>query len=209
MANITFLKKEHPSAHGQDHAHHEDESVLFGVVAEFDDPDDLMAAANAAREAGYVHMDAFSPFPIHGMPEAIGFHDVKVPWAIFGAGAAGLITGIVLQVWTSTVAYPMNVGGRPKISWPSFIPVAYECTILFAGLTAVLSVILFNGLPKPYHPVFNAPNFDRASQDKFFLSLEARDDHDFDTAKAEAFLNAQSAKNVTVVMADEAGEWAI
>ncbi|MBL8059205.1 MAG: DUF3341 domain-containing protein [Chthonomonas sp.] len=186
-------------------AHAETVDLLYGVCAEFNAPGDLIRAAEKAREAGFTEMDCFSPFPIHGLTDAMKFHDVKVPWTIFGAGFLGGLTGLALQYITSVYTYRHNVGGRPAFSWPSFIPVTYECTILCAGLAAVFGMAAFNGLPKPYHPVFSAPNFDRASQDKFFLCLENHDG--FDAAKAEALLKSTNAVNVARVDAEEAGNW--
>lgn len=187
--------------------HDHDEPVFYGVVAEYDSGDKLMEAAEKAREGGYTQMDAFSPFPIHGMSEAIGFKCHKVPLSIFGAACVGAVVGLSLQYYVSVIDYPLNVGGKPLFSWPSFIPVTYECTILLASLTAVFGMLAFNGFPKPYHPVFNTPNFDRATQDKFFLVLE--DGEGFDAAKAESFLKGTGADNVTSVFADEAGAWSV
>lgn len=194
--------------HGAHHdGHHHDEPILYGVVAEFGAPGDLIRAAERAKEAGFEKMDCFSPFPVHGLTEAMGFHDVKVPWAIFGAGVVGFFTGLGLQYYTAVIDYPMNVGGRPLFSWPSFIPVTYECTILFAALAAVFGMLAFNGFPKPYHPVFSTPGFDRASQDSFFICLENHDG--FDADKAEDFLKGLEPKNVNRVMAEEEGNWSV
>ncbi len=190
-----------------EHGHHETEAILFGVCAEFAAPGDLIRAAEKAREAGFTRMDGFSPFPVHGLTDAMGFNDVKVPYSIFFAGIIGAVVGLGLQWYTAVIDYPMNVGGRPLFSWPSFIPVTYECTILFSALTAVFGMLAFNGFPKPYHPIFSAPNFGRASQDGFFLCLE--NGPDFDAQKAEELLTSLNAKNVSRVMADEEGNWTI
>lgn len=180
---------------------------LYGVVAEFDDPHDLMHAVEKAKEAGFGKMDAFSPFPIHGLTEAMGWKCHKVPWSIFFGGLTGGLIGLGLQTWVNKTAYPMNVGGRPQFSWPSFIPVTYECTILIASLTAFLGALAFNGLPKPYHPVFDTPNFDHCSQDKFFLCLEAGDG--FDSNEAQKFLKGLKPVNVSEVFAEEEGNWSL
>lgn len=172
--------------------------ALHGVVAEFDNPDTLLAAAHRVREAGYTRMNAYSPFPVHGLDEAIGFHDTKVQWTIGIAGVTGCVAGMSLQYWTSVVAYPMNVGGRPLFSWPSFIPVAYECTILFAGLAAVVGMLAFNGLPKPYNPIFNTPGFELASQSRFFFCIEATDPK-FDEFEASRLLEGLGAVRVSSV----------
>jgi hypothetical protein len=151
------------------------ESPVHGLVAEFSDPDMLVAAANAAREAGYVRLDAYTPFPIHGLAEAIGFEDGRVPWFTFFGGITGFSVGFMLLYYVNVIDYPLNVGGKPLLSWPQFIPILFECTVLAAGLTAFGSQFLLNGLPRPYHSIFNARNFERASQDRFFLCIEAAD----------------------------------
>ena len=178
--------------------HTSETPTIYGISAEFSDPDDLLTAAKKTHDAGYRRMDAYTPFPVHGMDEAIGFHDTKVPWTVFIGGVAGAFSGFALEIYTAWYDYPMNVGGKPMISWPQFIPVAYELTILFAAFGAVLGMILFNGLPKPYHPIFNAPRFDLASQDRFFLCIE-RIDPKFDIEHTEAFLRSLGAQNVAIV----------
>ncbi len=159
----------------------------YALVAEFDTPDQLLEAAEHARKAGYKKMDAYTPFPVHGLSEAIGFHEIKVPWLVFGGGLIGTFSGIFLEWYTSTVDYPLNVGGKPFFSIPAFFPVAYEATILFAALTAVFSMIGLNHLPKLYHSIFNTPGFERASQDRFFLAIEA-EDHLYDSVETKRFL---------------------
>lgn len=156
-------------------AAHPSNPLYHGMVAEFTDPDAVLKAAKRVHSAGYKSLDAYTPFPVHGLDDAIGFKCAKVQWTIFWAAIVGFIVGMGLQVWVSTMAYPLNVGGRPKISWPQFIPVAYECTILFAGISAFVGVLAWNGLPQPYHPIFNTPNFEQASQASFFLAIEATD----------------------------------
>jgi len=162
-------------------------TTLYGLVAEFDDPQDLLRAVEATREAGFRKMEAYTPFPIHGMAEALDFEDFRVPWLIFLAGCAGAVTGLALETYTSVIDYPWNVGGKPFFSWPQFIPVIFELTILFAAGAAVLGMLGLNGLPRLHHPIFNAPRFDRASQDRFFLCIEARDGM-FDRERTEDFL---------------------
>jgi hypothetical protein len=159
----------------------------YGLVAEFASPDALVAAASKAREAGYKKMDAYSPFPIHEMSDAIGFRDRKVPWIVFLGGVVGMTAGYTLQWWTSVMDYPMNIGGRPLNSIPAFLPVTYECTILFAAFGGALGMLALNGLPRPYHSIFNTPGFERCSQDRFFLAIEASDPH-YDEAETRAFL---------------------
>ena len=147
----------------------------YGLMAEFPDAESLLAAVRRVRDAGYTKFDAFSPFPIHGMPEAIGFKDRSVAPIVLGGGIAGLLVGYGLEYWSSVIAYPLNIGGRPYHSWPMFIPPAFETTILFAAISAVVGMLALNGLPQPYHPVFNAPRFSLASQESFFLVIESTD----------------------------------
>lgn len=188
-----------------DHHGHTVELGPFAVVAEFATPEELLAAAERARDAGY-KMDCYSPYPIHGLSEAMGFDCKKVPWSIFFGGIAGACAGLGLQAYVNMGAYPLNVGNRPLFSWPSFIPVTYECTILFASLTAVFGMIAFNSLPLPYHPIFNTPNFERCSQDRFFLGIELAEG-DTEAADAEKFLKGLKPINVSVVFPDEEGSW--
>ena len=166
--------------------------TIYGLMAEFKEPEDILAAAEKTYAAGYRKMDAYTPFPVHGLHDAIGFEDNKLPWMIFFGGILGALTGGTLQVVLNTTdafnfGYPWNIGGKPFLSWPAFIPVTYELTILFASLTAVFGMILLNGLPRPYHPVFNAPRFELASQDRFFLCIEAIDPQ-FDIERTRLFL---------------------
>jgi hypothetical protein len=144
-------------------------------MAEFKDPDAVLHAAESVRAAGYTKIEAYTPFPIHHLDEAVGANDIWVPWVIFLSGLAGGAFGYWLQWWINTSAYPLNVGGRPFHSWPSFIPATFECTVLAASFGAFFGMLALNGLPRPYHPVFNAPRFELASQDRFFLCIEADD----------------------------------
>lgn len=171
---------------------------LHGIIAEFESAEELLHAAKRAREAGYTLMDAYSPFPVHGLSEAIGFEDHKVPWVVFITGVMGAIAGFALQYYISVVDYPLNVGGRPFLSWPAFIPVTFETTVLFAAFGAFIGMLALNGLPQPYHPVFNSPRFERASQDRFFLCIEAKDPS-FDRTKTRQFLENIGARLVSEV----------
>lgn len=184
----------------------EPKDLLYAISAEFDHADDLVRAANRAREAGYKLIDGYSPFPIHGLDEAIGFSDKRVPLSILGGGITGFLAGLGLTWYTSVIDYPLNIGGRPKFSWPSFFPIMYECTILLAGITAVFGCLALNGLPRPNHPVFNATNFERASQDKFFLCIERKDEA-FDKVQTKKFMESLGAVKVDYVYADEEGGW--
>jgi hypothetical protein len=174
------------------------ESNIYGLMAEFDNPTSVVVAARKTYEAGYRKMDAYSPYPIEELSEAVGFHSNRVPLIVLLSGLAGLFAGLGLQIWTSAIEYPLNVGGRPLISWPAFVPVTFEMTVLLAAFGAVLGMILLNGLPRPYHPVFNAPRFELASRTHFFLCIEA-EDAKFDLGETRKFLESLGANEVTDV----------
>jgi len=157
-------------------AQHADASVpVYGLMAEFDSAQSLLDAAGKVRQAGYTRIDAYSPFPIHGLAEALGFRERHVAPIVLAGGITGLCVGYGLQYWTQVIAYPLNIGGRPFHSWVSFIPPTFETTILFAAFGAVFGMLALNGLPQPYHPVFNAKRFHLATRDAFFLAIEATD----------------------------------
>jgi len=165
-----------------------DRHGLYGVMAEFVEPEELVAATERAYSAGYRKMDAYSPLPVEGLSEALGFHRNLVSKTVFIGGIFGCIGGFGLLYWITTIAYAHNVAGRPMNSWPAYIPVTFECTVLLASLTAFIGMFAMNGLPQPYHPVFNNPRFsERASVDRFFLCIEAADPQ-FDLAKTKDFL---------------------
>lgn len=171
---------------------------LYGVVAEFNDPQTLLDAAVAVREKGYTSVDAFSPFPIHGLAEAIGFHKSRLSMIVLTMGILGGIGGFFMQWYANVVSYPLNIGGKPLNSWPAWIPITFECTILLAALGAVFGMLALNGLPMPYHPVFNVRRFDSASRDKFFLVIQARDPR-FRVEEARQFLQTLGPREVTDV----------
>jgi hypothetical protein len=148
---------------------------LYGLMAEFRTPEELLRAAEAAHDAGYRRMDAYSPLPVEGLERAIGTRRLWVPGFVLMGGLTGALAGYSLQWWISVVDYPLNVGGRPYHSWPAFIPVTFELAILFGALAAVLGMLVLNNLPSPYHPVFNVERFQLASQNRFFLCIETAD----------------------------------
>jgi len=168
-------------------AHEAPAQTLYGLMAEFESPKALVAAAESARLAGYRKMDAYTPIPIEELSEALGQRPTRLPILVFLGGLAGGVGGYALQYWSQVIAYPMNVGGRPFHSWPHFIPVTFETTVLGAALTAFLGMWALNRLPQPYHPVFNVPAFGRASTDRFFLCIEAGDPR-FDRQETWKFL---------------------
>lgn len=171
-----------------------------GLMAEFEKPEELLEAATRTHAEGYRKIDAYSPMPVHGLGAAIGFTHTNLPIATFVCGVIGAIAGYGLQYWVHVIDYPLNIAGRPLHSGPMFIPVAFELTILFAALGTLIGLFLLNGLPQPYHPVFNVPAFARASQDRFFLCIESEDPK-YDAAGTRSFLQGLGALEVTEVEA--------
>src|SRR5918999_91837 len=168
---------------------------LYGLMAEFETPEALLEATQHAYDNGYRRIDAYSPFPVEGLAEAVGFHHTRLPLIVLIGGILGAIGGFVLQYWISVVDYPLNVGGKPYNSWPAFIPVTFETTVLAAALTAVLAMLALNGLPMPYHPVFNVERFALASRDRFFLCIEAADPK-FDIDNTVEFLRSLNPSSI-------------
>lgn len=171
---------------------------LHGLLAEFDSPDALVTAGRRAVLEGYRELDAYTPFPIEALHEALGFHRTRVPLVVLLGAITGAVAGYGLQYWASAIAYPLNVGGRPYHSWPAFVVVTFEMTVLFAALAAVFGMLALNRLPQPYHPIFNAPRFALASRDRFFLAIEARDPK-FDLVATRRFLESFNPREVTEV----------
>jgi hypothetical protein len=163
---------------------------IYGYLAEFDRAEDLIETAEETRAAGYTVIEAYTPIPVHGLPEVLGYEN-DLPRIVFVGGVIGAIVGFGLQYWASALEYPINVAGRPLNSWPAFIVPMFETTILFAALSAVFGMLWLNGLPQPYHPVFNVPHFVEASRDRFFLMILSRDPR-FDLVETRAFLAARS-----------------
>ena len=171
---------------------------LYGVIAEFRDAQSLLDAANAAHDAGYTSLDAYSPFPIHGLAEAIGFHKSRLSAVVLAMGLIGGIGGFFMCWYANVIAYPLNIGGKPYNSWPAWIPITFECTILLAAFGAVFGMLALNGLPMPYHPVFNVRRFEQASRDRFFLVIQARDPK-FDLDGVRSFLDQLGPREVSDV----------
>ena len=168
---------------------------IFGYLAEFDDPTALVAAAEKVYAEGYRKIDTYTPFPIEAATEAIGFHTTRLPLVVLIGGLTGLATAFGMQYWISAIDYPINVGGRPFNSWPAFVIVCFELTVLFSAISAVVGMFALNGLPMPYHPVFNVPRFKAASNDGFFLVIVATDPR-FDVAGTSDFLHGLDAAGV-------------
>ena len=173
-------------------------SVIDGLMAEFDDPTSLVTAAERAHREGYRSMDAYSPFPIEELHHALGSKHTRLPLIVLIGGLIGCIGGYALEYWVSVIAYPINIGGKPLHSWPAFIPVTFECTILAAALSCVLGMLALNGLPMPYHPVFSVPRFALASRNRFFLCIESKDPK-FDIEETRRFLETLNPREVSTV----------
>jgi hypothetical protein len=171
---------------------------IYGMMAEFDNPTDLVKATEHAYAAGYRKMDAYTPYPIEELTDALGFRKNRVPLVVLVGGILGGLSGYLLQYWISAVSFPLNIGGRPYHSWPAFIIVTFEMTILFGGISAVVGMLALNGLPMPYHPVFNNPRFTSVTRDRFFLCIEAADPK-FDAVSTGSFLMGLKAIDVTEV----------
>jgi hypothetical protein len=170
----------------------------YGLMAEFETPEALKAAAHAARDGGYRQMDAYAPFPVAGLAEAVGFTQNRVSLIVLIAGLLGAVSAFGMMYYATVIAYPINIGGRPLNSWPAYIPITFEVTILFAATAALVGMLVLNRLPKPYHPVFNTPGFERASRDRFFLCIEAEDEQ-FGPAETRRFLEGQGPVAVEAV----------
>ena len=173
-------------------------AAVYGLMAEFDTPQALLDAAEKTHHAGYKKIDAYSPLPIEGLAEAIGFHHDLVPLVTLIGAIIGGTTGYLMQYWMNVISYPVNIGGKPYHSWPSFIIVTFEMTILFGGLSAVFGMLALNGLPMPYHPVFNVSRFAFASKDRFFLIVFSSDKK-YDPVATRTFLEGLGPKSLSEV----------
>jgi hypothetical protein len=169
--------------------------MLYGLVAEFSDPEPLLQAARQAREKGYRRLDAFTPYPVDGLAEALGMRWTYVPFITLVCGIGGGTFGYWLQWFSATIHYPLNVGGRPLHSWPAFVPVTFELTILCAALGGAIGMLVLNGLPQPYHPIFNTPHYRERNASRFYLCLEASD-RKFTPQSARAFLSSVAPEHI-------------
>jgi hypothetical protein len=172
--------------------------AVYGLLAEFETPTDMVMAAKAAYAAGYRKMDAYSPFPVEEASEAIGFHKTRVPLIVLLGGILGGCSAYALQYWINVIDYPLNIGGRPWHSWPAFIVPTFELTVLFGGLAGVFGMFALNGLPMPYHPLFHVERFGAVTRDKFFVCIEAADPK-FDLVETQQFLTALKPLSISEV----------
>lgn len=182
-------------------AHHPTvfEPKLRGFTAHYETPEALIEAAKSAREAGYSKLDALTPYAVEGLVDVLGQRDDRVPKIVLTFGVLGALSGFALQTYVSVFDYPLNIGGRPNLSWPSFIPITFECGVLAAALSALVGMLMLNGLPRPHHPVFDAPEIERATDDRFVLFIESEDPL-FNTSDTREFLKGTGAVSVQEVI---------
>lgn len=171
---------------------------VIGVLAEYDSPSAVYEACKKIKSEGFKRFDSYTPFPVHGLDKAMGLGPSYLPWLVLIAGSSGAILALWFMIWASAYDYPLNIGGKPLFSIPAFIPITFEVTVLFSGLTAVFGMLVLNRLPTYYHPLFNIRNFAKVTDDSFFVMIESRDKK-FDTNKVSEFLKNTHAKSVVVV----------
>jgi len=188
VSSVTFTKDRHTGSG----------TAIYGLAAQFTSVDEIMQASERVRDAGYTKTDAYTPFPVEGLDEALGMEPTRLGWVVLAAGIAGGLGGFFMQWWANTTYFPLIIGGKPLNSWPNWIVIMYELTILSSAFTAGLVMIIRNGLPRPYHSIFNTPNFENASRDKFFLAIESRDKN-FDLTQTRAFLESLGPERVSEV----------
>jgi hypothetical protein len=175
-----------------------DEPNLWGLLAEFASPEDLVRAASRVRDAGYTKWDAHTPFPVHGLDDAMGLRPTRLPYLVLAAGIVGATAGLLMQWWMNAVDYPLIISGKPFNSIPADIPVTFELTVLLASLTAFIGMLAANALPRFHHPLFANAAFRRATTDRFFLAIEAKDPR-FDRVTTEKLLMGEHAMRVLPV----------
>lgn len=168
---------------------------LYGLLAQFETPADLVQAANAVREKGYKKWDCYSPFPVHGLDSAMGLRDTRLPWVVLMAGLSGCGLAVLMQWWMNAFDYPIVISGKPLFSLPANVPIMFEVTVLLSAVTAFASMFLFNGLPQFYHPVFRSERFRQATNDKFFIAIEAADAK-FEIERTEELLRSIGSSSV-------------
>jgi hypothetical protein len=171
---------------------------IYGLMAEFENAEQILGAVRRAREAGYQTMDAYTPYPVEGLAAELGLTRTRVPFIVLVGGLVGCFVGYFMQYYAMAIDYPLNIGGRPYNSWPIYIPITFEVTVLVAGFSAIIGMLVLSGLPMPYHPVFNVPRFALASRDRFFLCIEATDPR-FDRQGTREFLASLGPREVAEV----------
>lgn len=189
MSDAAINQGSHAAEHSED---------LYGVVAEFDDAEAILTAAQKAKNEGYTRMDAYTPFAVENLDEALGMQPTRLGWVVLVMGITGALVGFFMQLYANASFYPLNIGGKPLNSWPNFVVITFECTVLFSAFTAGLFMLGRNGLPRPYHSIFNTPGFENATRDKFFLCVEARDPK-FDAGEVKSFLEGLGPNRVSEV----------